>query len=262
MAKYKIMWQSSTPMGAHPVLKEYADAVVENSKNILSSNFELIVKGVSKGTFELNYTYNDGLNNREIMENYISAEDDGYAAVAVGCFIDPCMHEAREILEIPIASLGEVSMHYACFYGAKFGIVTPGPLLKEKFYGPLVRKYGLEYRCVGMQHLDIPFEVQVKAFSDPEEHISEFMKVSKTLIEKGADVIISGCGMCNAMLTQNKVSQIEDTGVPFVDGSSALMKTIESMILMKENLGTKVSRKGYYASPANFHETRKIYGLE
>lgn len=261
MAKYRIWWQSSTPMAAHRVLKEYADVIAQNSKTILTPDFEVSVHGVSKGTFELNFVYNDSLNNREIMENYIKAEEEGYAAIAVGCFLDPRIHEAREILEIPIASLGEVSMHFACFFGAKFGIVTPGPLLKEKFYEPLLREYGLEHRCVGMDHLNIPFEQQAKAFSEPDEHIKEFMRVAKKLIEKGADVIISGCGMCNAMLSQNKISQIEGTGVPYVDGSMALMKTVETMILMKENLGTKVSRKGYYASPANFRETRKIYEL-
>ena len=262
MAKYRIWWQSSTPMGAHPVLNEYADAIVKNSKIILNDDFQVSVHGVSKGTFELNFVYNDGLNNREIMENYIKAQEEGYAGIAVGCFLDPCLHEAREILEIPIASLGEVSMHFACFFGSKFGIVTPVPLLKEKFVEPLIREYGLEHRCVGMEHLDIPFEQQAKAFSEPEGHIEEFMMVAKKLINQGADVIISGCGMLNAVLSQNKISQIEDTGVPFVDGSSALMKTIDAMIVMKENLGTKVSRRGYYASPVDFHETRKVYGLE
>jgi hypothetical protein len=39
------------------------------------------------------------------------------------------------------------------------------------------------------------------------------------------------------------------------------MKTAEAMILMQKAYGTKVSRKGYYKSPSNFRETRKIYGL-
>lgn len=262
MAKYKIWWQSSTPMGAYPVLQDYAKTIVSNSKKVLTPDFELFVHGVSKGTFELSFMYNDGLNNREIMENFIKAEKEGYHGIAIGCFLDPCLHEAREILDIPIASLGEVSMHFACMYGNKFGIVNPMPLLKEKFYEPLVRKYGLEYRCAGMEYVQIPFEQQAKAFSDPAGHIKEFMTVAKKLIVQGADVIISGCGIMNAVLFQNKISQIENTGVPFVDGSTVLMKTIETMILEKEILGTKVSRKGYYQSPANFRETRRIYGLE
>jgi len=249
-------------MGAYPFLKDYANAIVKNSRNILSPDFELTVHGVNKGTFELSSLYNDGLNNREIMENFIKVEKEGYDGIAIGCFVDPCLHEAREILDIPIASLAEVSMHFACMYGDKFGVVTPGPLVKEKFYEPLLRRYGLEYRCAGMDHMQISLEQHAQGFSDPSGHIKEFMKVAKKLIDKGADVIISGCGIINALLAQNKVSQVEGTGVPFVDGSSALMKTAETMILMKKAYGTKVSRKGYYQSPSNFRETRKIYGLE
>jgi Asp/Glu/hydantoin racemase len=262
MAKYKIWWQSSTPVGAAPILKEYENAIIHHSKDVLSSDFELSVHGVSRGTFELNFIYNDSLNNREIMENFISAEKEGYDAIAIGCFLDPCLHKAREILDIPIASLGEVSMHFACMYGKKFAIVNPMPLLKEKFYEPLIREYSLEYRCAGMEHVVIPFEQQAKAFSEPDEHIREFMRVSKKLIDQGADVIISGCGILNMLLAQNKISKIENTGVPFVNGSTALMKTAETMIVLKEILGTKVSRKGYYQSPRDFRETRKVYGLE
>ena len=262
MAKYKIWWQSSTPMGAAPILQEYKNAVLQHSQEVLSSDFELSVHGVNRGTFELNFMYNDGLNNREIMENFIRAEKEGYDAIAVGCFLDPCLREAREILEIPIASLGEVSMHFACMYGKKFGIVNPMPLMKEKFFEPLVRDYGLEDRCAGMDYVVIPFEQQTKAFGEPEEHIKEFTRISKKLIDQGADVIISGCGMLNMVLALNRVSQIEGTGVPFVNGSTALMKTAETMMILQKLSGTKVSRHGYYQSPRNFHETRKIYGLE
>jgi Asp/Glu/hydantoin racemase len=248
-------------MGAYPFLKDYAEAIVKNSRNVLSPDFELSVHGVSKGTFELSSLYNDSLNNREIIENFITAAKEGYDAIATGCFLDPCLHEAREILDIPIASLGEVSMHTACMYGEKFGIVTPGPLYKEKFYEHLLRKYGLEYRCAGMHPVQLTLDQHAKGFSDPRGHIKEFMTVARKLIDQGADVIISGCGILNALLSQNKISQIEDTGVPFVDGSSILMKTAEAMILMQKAYGTKVSRKGYYKSPSNFRETRKIYGL-
>jgi len=261
MAKRRIWWQSSTPMDAAPVLQQYADAIVRNSREILSPDFEVSVHG-TKGTFELNFMYNDNLNKHQIMENFITAAEEGYDGIAIGCFLDPALHEAREILDIPVASLGEVSMHFACMYGRKFGIVNPGPLLKEKFYEPLVRMYGLESRCVGMEPVVLPFEASAGAFSNPAPFIDEFIVCAKKLIDQGADVIISGCGLTNALLFQNRISQIEDTGVPIVDGSAALMKTIETMILLKEVLGTKVSRKGYYQSPENFHETRKIYGLE
>jgi len=262
MAKYKIWWQSSTAIGEAPVLKEYANAIIQHSRNALSSDFELSIHGVSKGTFELNFMYNDNLNNRELMENFITAEKKGCDAIVIGHFLDTCLDEAREILDIPIAGLGEVSMYFACMYGKKFGIVNPMPLVKEKFCDPLIRKYGLEYRCAGMEYVVIPSEQQMKAFSDPDDYIKEFMRVSKKLINQGADVIISGSGIMNAVLFQNKISKIEDTGVSFVNGSTVLMKIAEAMIVLKEVLGTSVSRAWYYQHPKNFHETRKIYGLE
>ena len=57
------------------------------------------------------------------MNKIIQAADQGYDAVAIGCFLIR-QQEARELVSIPVFGLGETSMLMACMYGYKFSGVA------------------------------------------------------------------------------------------------------------------------------------------
>lgn len=54
-----------------------------------------------------------------------SAEKEGYDAAVIGCFYDPGLMEAREILDkMVVTAPAEASMHIAATMGHKFSIIV------------------------------------------------------------------------------------------------------------------------------------------
>lgn len=260
MAKYKIWWQSSTLIHTDP---RYAQAIKEHSKRILSPDFELEVHGVDKGGLDAQYMYFEFLNNQRIIENIIIAEKKGYDAVALGCFLDPGLDEAREIVDIPVLGLAETSMPIACMYGKRFSIISPTSQQTTKRVSQLIKQYGFESRVVSSTFYKIAPEASAKAFQNPTPLIEAFMEASREAVSKGAEVIVSGCGRDILVLIEKNISEVGGTNVPILDNSGALMKTAETMIILNKISGMKVSRKGYYEAPSKekILEAREIYGL-
>lgn len=85
---------------------------------------EIDLHGVKKGVLEVEYKYFLFLSKSEIIENMLVAEKKGYDAIALGCFLDPGLQEARSMVDVPIASMGESSMLFACTLGKRFSIIT------------------------------------------------------------------------------------------------------------------------------------------
>jgi Asp/Glu/hydantoin racemase len=258
--KYKIWWQSSTVLDPE---SDYAKSIENHSTKILNPDFELEVHGVNRGTSELHYMFFEFLNIRSVIGNVIKAEEEGYDAVALGCFTDPGLHEAREVVNIPVLGMAESSMLFACMYGRKFSIVTYLPQVTRKRFDQLTRQYGLESRAAPMSWFEISLEMLSKSFKDPEPVIKQFVKAALESIKHGAEVILPGCGLLNMILVENGIKEIEGTGVSVLDVSGALMKLAEAMIVLNRISGTKVSRYGYYESPPKemITEVKKIYGF-
>jgi len=262
MPKYKIWWQSSIELEGDPLLDEYVKAIKEHSKKILSPDFEIEIRGVKKGTFSLEYMYFEFLNRNQIINNIIQAEKEGYDGVAIGCFLDPGLHEAREVVDIPIVGMAETSLFFSCMYGRKFSIVTYVPPYTRKRYPQMISAYGLESRAAPMGKMNVAFESLTQAFKNPGPVIDAFLKAAKEVVDQGAEVILSGCGLMNIVLAKNGVSEVKGTGVPILDTTGTLMKVAEAAIILNKVNGLKVSRMGYYEKPSNVSEVRKIYGLE
>ncbi len=74
--------------------------------------------------------------------NAVKAEREGYDAFIIGHFQDAGLYEARSVVDIPVVSLGEASMLYACQLGQRTGIVTINPRYIPWFHHQ-IGKYGL-----------------------------------------------------------------------------------------------------------------------
>lgn len=260
MAKYKIWWQSSTVLGGLPGYKE---AVEGHAKKVLGPDFELEMHGVPYGTNDLQYLYFERLNNQQVMESLFQAQKKGFDAIALGCFLDPCMQEAREILDIPVVGMAENSMMWAGMYGRTASIVTYDPGLASKRFTDLVHAYDQEKRVTSIISFEISLEALSRAFSEPEEALKEFAAACQLAVEKGAEVILPGCGLLNALAVQNSYSTVGNTGATVLDVTGALMKTAEGAIILQKECGMKMSRSSFYKSPAkeSIDAVRKIYKL-
>ena len=102
MAKYKLWYQSSTVIDTLP---GYKDAIIEHVNKVKSDEFEVVPHGVNHGTWDGGYYYCAFLNDFQFIENLIQAEKQGFDGVVYGCFNDPVLTEAREVLNIPVIGL-------------------------------------------------------------------------------------------------------------------------------------------------------------
>lgn len=259
MSKYKILWQSSTAISGLPA---YAEAIKNHSKKILGPDYQLDIKGVASGSMDLHYNYVQYLNDYNILNNILKAEADGYDAVAIGCFFDPVLKEAREVVDIPVLSLAETGMLYSCMYGQKFSVVTYQRQVIRKKYDQLVNLYGLQSRAVAGEYFDISLNVLANSFTNPQPVLDAFLEAGRRAVKNGAEVILPGCGLLNLIVVENKMTEID--GATVLDVSGALMKTAEAMITLKEVSGIGMTRAGLYESPSKkiLESANNIYGVK
>jgi len=256
MRTYKILWQSSTAIAKMP---DYQKAIEAHGKKVLSPGFELTVRGVQQGTSDLHFMAFDFLNNSQVFDSVTQAEKEGYDAVAIGCFLDPILDELREVMTIPVLSLGEAGMLTACMLGKSFSVISYVPQSNNKRYADLVHKYGLKERAAPLTSFDLPLPELEKGFKESKSVLQRFEAAGREAANKGAEVLLPGCGCLNLVLVNGKMNQV--AGATVLDVSGALMKLTEMMIVLKEISGTKISRKGYYEGPTKekIDEVLRIY---
>ncbi len=260
MAKKRIWWQSSTRL---EVLPGYKEAIEEHAKIILSDNYEVEMHGVECSANMDKWHYCELLNSREIMENFIYAQDQGFDCIAIGCFNDPCITEAREILDIPVVGISETSFMWAKMLGTSGAVISIDDIASQKKMSDNIRRYGYSDFMLPIIDCPMTLDAMIKALSDPEEAMIQYRAACDKAVEMGAEVIIPGCGLLAVLSAKFNFTKVGDTGVTILDGVGALMKMAEAAIVLHEVMGITPSRKGQYKQPDR--ETvdfiRKCYGI-
>ena len=187
---------------------------------------------------------------REMISNAITADKDGYDGFAIGHFQDAGLYEARASVEMPVHSLGEASMLYACQLGQKIGIVTINPKYISWFHHQ-IGKYGLRERITGVHAMEFEPGSILSAFDRKnglEETLELFEQQSLTLVEQGVDVIIPGGGI--PMLLFSKAFNHNVATAPVINGIPILVKMTEMAIKLKRLTGLTVSRTSDFSKPS------------
>ena len=259
MSQYKILWQSSTAVSGLPA---YSAAIKRHGERILGKDVKLDIRGVDAGTMDLHFLYFQFLNDHKVTNSILKASTEGYDGVAVGCFMDSGVQLAREITDMPVVGLAETSMLFACMYGKKFSIVTYVRQMTEKRYDELIRMYSLQGRAAPLEYFDISLDALANSFDKPKPVLDAFKKASQRAIDKGAEVILPGCGLLNLIAVENGLTKVGNATV--LDVSGALMKTLDAMITLRKKSGITVSRQGLYESPTKdqIEAVKKIYGVK
>jgi allantoin racemase len=128
-----------------------------------------------------------------ILKRLMKAEKEGYKAAIIGCFGDPGLHGARQILSIPVLGPGETSLAVASTLGEKILLIEPG----EEFVFAtecMIRAYGYTNRVVGVYATDFGVECCIPG-SDEAEEISRRIgaDICSKVEQTGAHVIVLGC---------------------------------------------------------------------
>jgi Asp/Glu/hydantoin racemase len=206
------------------------------------------------------YKFMNALNDAETLYGYMELGKSGVYDAAIGlCFFDTMAREARQALDIPFFTPGEVAMRMAGLMGLKFGVVTASEsasLIVEEN----IRKYGLRDSAVRVRALgmDLGMDAWVKFHTNANSIIHGFIEVGRRLIEDGAEIIIPGCMAVDPVLPlapgcredfPRGLREID--GVPVMNVTALTIKVAESFVMMKNAGLPWISRKLYFASAKN-----------
>jgi Asp/Glu/hydantoin racemase len=192
------------------------------------------------------YRWAHHLLNIQIVENAIRAEAEGYAAVAISCFVDPALDLARSAVDIPVVSSCETALLVASVIGGSFGLITIDASM-VRILRELVSRYGYADRVRGVVTLDPAvdeFELD-QAFTGNGPLIDRFIVEARKLIAQDADVIIPSEGVLNTVLVRNGIRDID--GIPVLDSYGSLLRFADMLIKLRQLSGLTVSRHGRYA---------------
>jgi allantoin racemase len=257
----KLAYHRITPVTPGP----YIDLLRENIDKAKRPDTIVDIKGPKHSikVFESVYRSFRFYNDHAVLESMWESYQEGYDAIALNCFYDPCLYIAREIMDIPVVGPAETSMLMASLMGAKFGIVTFHPKAIPD-YENMIKIYGFESKALTrpVRSLKQNFDEQMDGVTHPQATLEDFLETATGFIKEGAEVIIPGCLMLSPILVKSGVKEVE--GVPVLDVVSVVIKFAEFMSEMSKAGLPIVSRRGLYQGPDQnlVDEMRVIFGLE
>lgn len=245
-------------------------AYVKSWDKFLRKNIDMVKDKDTEVTFQVprrgasaeatQYKFMNALNDVETLYGYMELGKAGiYDAIIGLCFFDTMAREARQALDVPFFTPGEVAMRLASFMGLKFGVVTASDsasLVVEEN----IRKYGLRDNAVRVRAMTQGLEVDAWAECHTDAHsmIKNFTEVSRKMIDDGAEVIIPGCMAVDPVLLlapgcekDYPYGLREVDGVPVMNVTALTIKVAESFVSLKKAGLPWISRNLYFATAKN-----------
>lgn len=215
----RIWHQSFTDLSAFP---QYQQTLEQHAREVMPADVTVQVHGLPPGTYPAGVAPMDFntrgalrlLNAKLVCEAALAAERAGYDALALGCFFDPGLLEARSLVNIPVVSLSETCMLTACSLGRKFGVIALTDFQKM-LSEDLARQYGVADRMAGVVAMSPAVNLfDLEAGGEVAAALKErFLAACKRALELGSEVIIPGDGVLNAFLVRNQLLRVENATI-------------------------------------------------
>jgi len=204
---------------------------------------EVEVRSLKRGPHHLEYHYYGALVLPDVLHMLRQAEREGFDAAVVGCFYDPGLKEAREVVEhMPVIFPAESCSYLAATMADKFSILVGRrkwiPAMRE-----LVERYGLGGKLASFKVL----EMGVHDFQkNPPETERRMVALAREAVERdGAEAVILGCTIefGFAQVLQREI------GVPVLDATVTPFKFAEFKAELSQRYGWSASKRGGFESP-------------
>jgi allantoin racemase len=198
----------------------------------------------SEGGFtHIEYRSYEAMVTRGIIRATRAAAREGFDALAIGCFYDTALHDAREVSEGMIVTAPCVaSCEIAASLSNRFGIIVGRRKWVHQMQST-VREHGHEHRLSGFYHVELGVNDFQKDHAETEQRLIGAGR--KAVEEDFAEALILGCTM--------EVGFYRDLekrlGVPVIDPSIAALKRAEYAAILKRQCGWVPSRKWSSEAP-------------
>jgi allantoin racemase len=249
----RIWHQSFTDLDQVP---RYRETIARHARLVMPPHVEVVPHGLRRGTYgegftpidTIRYRYLEFLNEAQICEAALTAERAGYDAVAVGCFYDPALRQARSLVEIPVVGLSETCMLVAMSLGKRFGLIALNDDQRLQ-HEELAAAYGLRERLAASLAIDPPVDEYLLEAVGPEARplMDSFADACRRAIRAGAEVIIPGDGVLNEFLWRNEARHLD--GATVMDSLGVLFHYAAFLAGARASMGLGVSRIHHYARP-------------
>ena len=194
------------------------------------------------------------------LEKVMWAEKQGYDAVFISCSLDIGLHEARQLVNIPVTATLESAALVAHMMGSTYSLVTVDRQ-NGNIQEMLLRNYGLHDHFVSQRPFDIDANDLYPDRTPPGEVIEAVVEAARLCVsEDGAEVVVPGCTLAGSVLTHD-VPEVESViGAPVLDGRVTGFKIAEMMADMHAAGIPAVSRRGWFEKPPeqDFHKLRSF----
>ncbi|WP_419935824.1 aspartate/glutamate racemase family protein [Candidatus Palauibacter sp.] len=183
---------------------------------------EAVVRETEKGPASVESAAEEYLSVPGILDAAPRLEAEGFDAMIIGCFGDPGLAPARELVDFPVIGPGQAGALAAAQMGQRFAIITVVeevvPAIRRQ-----MRSYGLEGLVADIRAVDVPvLELRQRA-----DQVLETMELeAHAALSAGADTIVLGCMTMGFLDVSRTLS--ERLGVPVINPVLAALKAAES----------------------------------
>jgi len=202
-------------------------------------------------------TYIQYLHLGQVIDNAIQAEKDGFDAFVIGGMRDLGYSELREVVDIPVLFISEVSYHCATMLADKFAVIHSDehPLQVAQ---AIIERYNLHNRSVEGGHIGYSQTEVIQTFqNNPKKIIDDLRRAADGPISRGAGILVPGFAAINVFLGEHGIRDFD--GVPILDCQAVAIKTAEMMVDMRR-LGMPKGRVG--VQKTDIEIGRKVYGVD
>ncbi|MDR7537531.1 MAG: aspartate/glutamate racemase family protein [Armatimonadota bacterium] len=195
---------------------------------------------VPDGPLSIESAYEEYLAVPGTLRRVQEAEQAGYDGVIIGCFGDPGVDAARELVALPVVGPAEASMLLAATLGHRFSIVT----VLDSVVAPLrylAARVGLVGKLASVRAVDIPV---LELARNRDASIDRMIAMSRRAVQDdGADVLVLGCMSMGFLQAHTAIA--DAIGVPVVNPVVAAVKLLEALV----GAGLRHSKKAYPVPP-------------
>ncbi len=193
---------------------------------------------LEEGPTAIECLYDEAISVPPLLERVKKAAADEVDGIVIGCFMDPGLRAARELVRVPVAGLAESAMLLAGGLGQSFSVILPARSGIPKVVDQAI-SYGVRDRLASVPCLEIP----LSEYSDREKLVRETVKLAeRALKEDDAHTLIMGCtGM--SPVTEAVKRELHEHGhdVPVIDPIQAAV----GMLLAHHTMGVTHSLRAY-----------------
>lgn len=188
---------------------------------------EISVVDVPSGPVSIESAYEEMLAIPATLDLIMQCEKDGFDAVIIGCFGDPGLEAARELVSMPVVGPCESAMLLAAGLGHKFGVLT---IFDNLIAGQeiLAVHAGVRAKLAGVRATNIPV---LELMNDPEVTKARLIEVARQCVkEDRADALLFGCMTMSFLDMGDEIGS--EVGVPVVNAGRAAVKHAEVLVSM------------------------------